>query len=174
MQMLSERGDRLQDHVPNHAPKLGLTTASSTYLKFAIDLQSIGLLESEFVQEVLTIRSSHIIPVPNKPSCILGILSRRRLVYWGIDLAMLLGMQPLSQNALLCEVILLSMQNLSLALVVPKIVGVVHISHEHIYNDITLMPVPLKPYLKGYAKEEEHIAYLLKAESILHSNILHS
>lgn len=170
MQTLSERGDRLQDHVP----KLGLPMANSTYLKFAIDLQSIGLLESEFVQEVLTIRSSHIIPVPNKPSCILGILSRRRLVYWGIDLAMLLGMQPLNQNNLLCEVIMISMQNLALALVVPQIMGVVHISHEHISSDISLMPAPLKPYLKGYTKEQEHIAYLLKAENILHSNILHS
>ncbi len=170
MQTLSERADRLQDHVQ----KLGSPTGTSTCLKFAIDLQSVGLLESEFVQEVLTIRSSHIIPVPNKPSCILGILSRRRLVYWGIDLAMLLGMQPLSQNISLCEVILISMQHLSLALVVPKIMGVVHIPHEHILHDITLMPAPLKPYLKGYAKEQEHIAYLLKAESILHSNILHS
>lgn len=170
MQTLSERADYLQ----NYAPEMGAEPATATCLKFAIDLQSVGLLESEFVQEVLTIRSINIIPVPNKPSCILGILSRRRLVYWGVDLAMLLGMQPLSQNIALHEVILISMQNLALALVVPKIMGIVHIPLGHIANDITLMPTPLKPYLKGYAKEQDHIAYLLKAESILHSNILHS
>ena len=170
MQTLSERADRLQDH----AHKLVSPTASSTCLKFAIDLQSIGLLESEFVQEVMTVRASHIIPVPNKPSCILGILSRRRLVYWGVDLAMLLGMQPLNQNISLYEVIFTSMQQLSLALIVPKIMGVVHIPNQQISNDITLMPSTLKPYLKGYAKEQDQVAYLLKAESILRSNILHS
>ena len=90
-----------------------------TCLKFSIDPQTVGLLESEFIQEVLTIRASHIMPVPNKPSCILGILSRRRRVYWAIDLAMLLGLQPLDQNIRLYEVILISVQQLSLALIVP-------------------------------------------------------
>jgi chemotaxis signal transduction protein len=170
MPTLTERADP----PPDYAAQLGSPTAAVTCLKFAIDIQSIGLLESEFVQEVITIRSSHIIPVPNKPSCILGILSRRRRVYWGVDLAMLLGMQPLNPNISLYEVILISMQQLSLALVVPQIMGVVNIPHEHISNDITLMPATLKSYLKGYARERENIAYLLKAESILRSNILHS
>ena len=170
MQTLFESVDRFPDS------KIGtkLDADVNTYLKFVIDPQTIGLLESEFTQEVLTIKASHIIPVPNKPSCILGILSRRRRVYWAIDLAMLLGLQPLDQNIRLYEVILISAQELSLALVVPKIWGVVDIHSNHLEQNINSVPAILRPYFKGYINEKEEISYLLKAESIMRSTILHS
>lgn len=170
MQTLFESVDRFPDS------KIGakLDADVNTYLKFVIDPQTIGLLESEFTQEVLTIKASHIIPVPNKPSCILGILSRRRRVYWAIDLAMLLGLQPLDQNIRLYEVILISAQELSLALVVPKIWGVVDIHSNHLEQNINSDPATLRPYFKGYINEKEEISYLLKAESIMRSTILHS
>ena len=170
MQTLFESVDRFPDS------KIGtkLDADVNTYLKFVIDPQTIGLLESEFTQEVLTIKASHIIPVPNKPSCILGILSRRRCVYWAIDLAMLLGLQPLDQNIRLYEVILISAQELSLALVVPKIWGVVDIHSNHLEQNINSVPATLRPYFKGYINEKEEISYLLKAESIMRSTILHS
>ncbi len=145
-----------------------------TCLKFAIDPQTIGLLESEFAQEVLTVKATHVMPVPNKPSCILGVLSRRRRVYWAIDLAMLLGLQPLDQNIGLYEVVLTSVQNLSLALIVPSILGVIHIDNNQIENDIFAIPAPLRPYVKGYVNEKGEIAYLLRADNIVNSTILHS
>jgi len=146
----------------------------NTCLKFVIDPQTIGLLESEFTQEVLTIKAADIIPVPNKPSCILGILSRRRRVYWAIDLAMLLGLQPLDQNIRLYEIILISAQELSLALVVPKILGVVDIPGDRLEQNINSVPAALRPYFKGYINQREEISYLLKAENIMKSTILHS
>jgi len=170
MQTISGSSDRLQD------PRIVMNqeTGIDTYLKFAIDPQTIGLLESEFIQEVLTIEATHIRPVPNKPSCILGVLSRRRRVYWAIDLAMLLGLQPLDQNIELYEVILTSVQQLSLALIVPKIFGVVNITSDRLEQNINLVPSVLRPYFKGYINEKEEFSYLLKAENILRSTILHS
>ncbi|WP_434684701.1 chemotaxis protein CheW [Pseudanabaena minima] len=170
MQTLFESVDRFQDS------KIGAKSDSdvNTCLKFVIDPQTIGLLESEFTQEVLTIKATHIIPVPNKPSCILGILSCRRRVYWAIDLAMLLGLQPLDQNIRLYEVILISAQELSIALVVPKIFGVVNIASDQIEQNINSVPATLRPYFKGYINEREELFYLLKAESIMRSTILHS
>jgi positive phototaxis protein PixI len=170
MQTLFESVDHLQDS------KIGskLDLDGNTCLKFLIDPQTIGLLESEFTQEVLTIKATHIIPVPNKPSCILGILSRRRRVYWAIDLAMLLGLQPLNQNIRLYEVILISAQELSIALVVPKILGVVDIPSDRLEQNINSVPATLRPYFKGYINEREEISYLLKAENIVNSTILHS
>ena len=170
MQTLSERGNYLQDATMGINQDIELDTC----LKFVIDPQTIGLLESEFTQEVLTVRSTHIMPVPNKPSCILGILSRRRRVYWAIDLAMLLGLQPLDQNIGLYEVILTSVHELSLALIVPKILGVVHVPSDHIEQNINSVPSTLRPYFKGYITEKEEVAYLLKAENIVGSTILHS
>jgi len=170
MQTLFESVDRFQDS------KISVKSDSdvNTCLKFVIDPQTFGLLESEFTQEVLTIKATHIIPVPNKPSCILGILSRRRRVYWAIDLAMLLGLQPLDQNIRLYEVILISAQELSIALVVPKIFGVVNIASGQIEQNINSVPATLRPYFKGYINEREEVFYLLKAESIMRSTILHS
>jgi len=150
-----------------------LASNLETYLKFAVDPHTIGLLESEFAKEVLTIKSTDVSPVPNKPSCILGILSRRRHVYWAIDLAMLLGLQPLDQHIGLYEVIIVSVEQLSLALVVPSILGVVHISDRPESNS-TLIPATLKPYLTGYINQGGEISYLFKAENILRSAILHS
>lgn len=171
MHTVFEQTDR-QDVKTDGQPKVKL----NTYLQFGIDPHTTGLLESEFTQEVLTMQATHVMPVPNKPSCILGILSRHRRVYWAIDLAMLLGLQPLDQNIQLYEVILTSARELSLALIVPSIIGIVHLPSTNFENDIFAMPTNLKPYLKGYIhnKESEGISYLLKAENILQSTILHS
>jgi twitching motility protein PilI len=149
-------------------------TLTTTCLKFAIDSQTIGLLESEFVQEVITVASSHILPVPNKPSCILGILSRRHLAYWGIDLAMLLGMYPLDQSTEIYQVILTSFQDLALAMIVRQVDGLIYIPNNQINYDISSMPSTLRPYLKGSTLQNKSLMYLLKAENILHSTILHS
>ncbi|MDX2254316.1 MAG: chemotaxis protein CheW [Pseudanabaenaceae cyanobacterium bins.39] len=146
-------------------------------LKFTIDAQTIGLIESNFIQEVMTVTASHILPVPNKPSCILGLLSRRRLVYWGIDLAMLMGLQPLDQSAELYEVIFASFQDLALAIIVSHVSGLIQIPKEQINYDISQMPSTLRPYLKGSVLDnnlDNRIMYFLNAENILHSTILHS
>jgi twitching motility protein PilI len=89
---------------------------------------------------------------------------------------MLLGLQSMDQNNQLYEVILVSAHQLSLALVVPNILGTVHLSDQQIEHDIFSTPTALKPYIKGYShgNAKEGIAYLLKAENILRSTILHS
>ena len=174
MYTLSERADRIQNPKVNLEGGVKQGAKIDTCLKFAIDPQTIGLLESEFAQEVLTVKASHIMPVPNKPSCLLGILSRRRRVYWAVDLAMLLGLQPLDQNIGLYEVILTSVQEISLALIVSNVLGVVHIPSDHIENAIFSVPSTFRPYLKGYVNEKGEISYLLRAENILRSTILHS
>ena len=179
MYTFSESTNRLQTS-QNSESRINLISgvkadsSLDTYLRFAIDAQTTGLLESEFAQEVLTVKGGLITPVPNKPSCVLGILSRRRRVYWAVDLAMLLGLQPLEQNILLYEVVLLSAQSLALALVVPKIFGVMRASEHDFETNVNNFPLVIKPYVKGYVSDAGETCYLLKAENILRSTILHS
>jgi twitching motility protein PilI len=71
-------------------------------------------------------------------------------------------------------VILASVQQLSLALIVPKIWGVVNITSDRLEQNINLVPSTLRPYFKAYINEKEEFSYLLKAENILRSTILHS
>ena len=174
MYQVLQNTDRSQAIKTNVEQEKKLTASLNTYLKFAIDPHTIGLLESEFTQEVITVKSSDVNPVPNKPSCILGILSRRRHVYWAIDLAMLLGLQRLDQHIGLYEVIIVRVQERALALVVPSILGVVNIPSDRHKSDSTLIPATLKPYLSGYVNEGGQINYLFCADSILRSAILHS
>ena len=157
---------------------IGTKTQVETCLKFMIDYQTIGLIESEFAQEVLTVKSTHINAIPDKPSCILGILSRRRCVYWAIDLAMLIGLQtqerhPKNQPSL-HEVILLSVHGLSLALVVPSISGLVSLDRDRLQKDVTVAPASMRHYLKGYVEDKGTFCFLLQAENIVRSAILHS
>ena len=174
MYQVLQNTDRHQAIQTNAKQETKLATGLNTYLKFAIDPHTIGLLESEFTQEVITIKSTEVNPVPNKPSCILGILSRRRHVSWAIDLAMLLGLQRLDQHIGLYEVIIVRVQERALALVVPSILGVVNIPSDRHESNTTLIPATLKPYLSGYVNEGGEIAYLFRADSILRSAILHS
>jgi twitching motility protein PilI len=174
MYQILQNTDRHQAIQTNVKQEQKLTASLNTYLKFAIDPHTIGLLESEFTQEVITIKSTEVNPVPNKPSCILGILSRRRHVYWAIDLAMLLGLQRLDQHIGLYEVIIVRVQERALALVVPTIFGVVNIPSDRHESDSALIPATLKPYLSGYVNEGGKITYLFRADSILRSAILHS
>ena len=149
-----------------------------TCLKFMIDPQTIGLIESEFAQEVIAVKSTHITPIPDKPSCILGILSRRRHVYWAIDLAMLIGLQTADLNPKrhpsIYEVILLSVDGLALALVVPSILGIVSLDRDRLQHDVSLAPVSMRHYLKGYIEDKGTFCSLLQAENIVRSAILHS
>lgn len=167
---ISKNSSRVQD-IKNGVNQEG---DFKTCLKFEITPQITGLLENEFAQEVLAIKANNIMPVPNKPSCILGILTRHRRVYWAIDLSMLLGLQPLDPNIRLYEVILTKVKERSLALVVPSILGVIRIPKSHIKTDIFTMPEILSPYLDGYLNENGEISYLFQAENILRSSILHS
>ncbi|OIP72843.1 MAG: hypothetical protein AUK48_10905 [Oscillatoriales cyanobacterium CG2_30_44_21] len=171
MYTFAESTDRLQAS-QNSETKAG--SIGDAYLKFAIDAHTTGLIESEFAQEVLTVKGGLITPVPNKPSCVLGIVSRRRRVYWAVDLAMMMGLQPLDQNILLYEVILLSAQPLALALVVPKIHGVKRVTERDLQTNVNNFPLVIKPYVKGYVSDAGGTCYLLKAENILRSTILHS
>jgi chemotaxis signal transduction protein len=174
MYQVLQNTDRHQAIKTNVKQEKKLTASLNTYLKFAIAPHTIGLIESEFIQEVITVRATDINPVPNKPSCILGILSRRRHVYWAIDLGMLLGLQPLDQYIGLYEVIIVNVQERALALVVPSISGVVNIPSDRYESDSALIPATLKPYLSGYVNESEEITCLFRADSILRSAILHS
>jgi twitching motility protein PilI len=87
---------------------------------------------------------------------------------------MLLGLQPLDQNILLYEVILTSVKEQSLALIVPKIFGITKISGDRIDNNTMSIPSVMRPHIKGYVQEQGELFYLLQAESILSSAILHS
>ena len=64
-----------------------LEDSRQKFLRFSLGPQDSGLLPLEQISEVLSIAVADILPVPEMPSCVLGIYNWRGKMLWLIDLA---------------------------------------------------------------------------------------
>jgi positive phototaxis protein PixI len=151
------------------------------FIEFQIDDVTLAAFEAEVVLEVLSVKAKSVVPVPNMPSSVLGLMSRRGRVYWTIDLAMMLGLQPLNDAIEQFEVLILDVENLLLAVAVRKIKGKVTVDPTLVSTSMQSCPNTLKSYVKGCMtlpeREEVRLPraiYVLKADAIARSGILHS
>ncbi|HEY9673277.1 MAG TPA: chemotaxis protein CheW [Waterburya sp.] len=67
-------------------------------LRFPLGLQDSALLPLEQITEIIRVNVAEILPVPEMPSCVLGICNWRGTMLWLIDLNHLLSYPPLSQQ----------------------------------------------------------------------------
>ena len=67
-------------------------------LRFPLGLEDSALLPLEQIMEIIRVNVAEILPVPEMPSCVLGICNWRGTMLWLIDLNHLLGYPPLSQQ----------------------------------------------------------------------------
>jgi positive phototaxis protein PixI len=67
-------------------------------LRFPLSLEDSALLPLEQIMEIIRVNVAEILPVPEMPSCVLGICNWRGTMLWLIDLNHLLGYPPLSQQ----------------------------------------------------------------------------
>jgi positive phototaxis protein PixI len=67
-------------------------------LRFPLGLQDSALLPLEQIAEILRVNVAEILPVPEMPSCVLGICNWRGEMLWLVDLNYLVGSAPLSQK----------------------------------------------------------------------------
>lgn len=67
-------------------------------LRFPLDSDDSALLPLEQIAEIIRANLAEILPVPDMPSCVLGICNWRGTMLWLIDLNHLLGYPPLSQQ----------------------------------------------------------------------------
>jgi len=65
-------------------------------LRFALGLEDSALLPLEQITEILRLNVTEILPVPEMPSCVLGIGNWRGEMLWLVDLNHLVGYSPLS------------------------------------------------------------------------------
>jgi positive phototaxis protein PixI len=66
-------------------------------LRFPLGSQDSALLPLEQITEILRVNMGEILPVPEMPSCILGIYNWRGDMLWLVDLNHLVGRAPLLQ-----------------------------------------------------------------------------
>jgi len=65
-------------------------------LRFSLGVEESALLPLEEIAEILRLNTAAILPVPEMPSCVLGICNWRGKMLWLVDLNHLIGSEPLS------------------------------------------------------------------------------
>ena len=149
------------------------TNSGDSFLKFHLEQQTPAILAMEQVQEVLIIPARRITAMPNMTESVLGLLNRRNRVLWVIDLARLLGLQPLGTNALQYNVVIIQAKQISLGLLVQEVKGVTHFMPDLIQAPTELVTSALIPYLSGCIFQEQELLLVLSAEAIVLSPTLY-
>lgn len=142
------------------------------YLKFHLEQQTPAILAMEYVQEVLILPYRRITPMPNMPECVLGLLNRRSRVLWVLDLAQLLGLQPISPSVQYNNVVIIKARQITLGLLVQEVKGVTYFAPNLMQAPTELITSALIPYLHGCVVQEETLL-VLSAEAIVFSPTLY-
>lgn len=146
--------------------------AKKQYLELQVGRDSTLLLPTANVQEVLTVDASSVVPIPNMPSCMLGILNRHSRVYWVVNLAELLGLRSVDMGIHTYNVAIASADNIPIALVVYQVMGLIDIDRDRQSSKIGHMPKPLQPYLQGCTTHNNRELAVLNVKAILQSPAL--
>lgn len=142
------------------------------YLKFQLDARTPAAISMESIQEVLIVPTERITLMPNMPECVIGLWNRRNHIVWVIDLAQLLGLQPVDANSQHYQIIMLRVGEVRLALIVQEIKAVTRFTQLSIQSPDT--SVSILPYLEGCVWHEQEQFLVLNAEAIIHSPILYN
>ena len=144
------------------------------YLKLHITPETTALLSMTYTQEAVIVPGSRINPIPNMPSCLLGLLNQRNRIFWVADLARILGMPALDPRSQRYSIVILQVGNVPLAIAVTEIVGVERIAEQQFQSPIGAFPPSLTPFLRGCLPQGDELLLLLDADAIVHSSQLQS
>jgi positive phototaxis protein PixI len=140
-----------------------MTQATSTpYLNFQITPEHLGMLPTDQLVEVITIRPQQIIPIPEMPPNVLGVYNWRGEVIWIIDSALILG----STTTTIKHAILLHHQNQVIGLIVQ------HINQMIWCNQSDIQPPPPTSdhptdHLSRWLSPQQQPIYLLTSNNLL-------
>ena len=121
------------------------------FLRFALGDQDRGMLLLEQIVEVLSVTVADILPVPEMPSCILGIYNWRGKMLWLIDLDYLVDYAPQSLEVLPLMAMVIQINGQSIGLVVQYVKDIELYDLDQLQPATTdVFPPRLLPFVKGY------------------------
>ncbi|HEY9851496.1 MAG TPA: chemotaxis protein CheW [Leptolyngbyaceae cyanobacterium] len=157
----------------------GVTPSSDSgekFLRFKLGLEGKALLSLNIIHQVMRVAASEILPVPQMPSCVLGIYNWRGEMLWLVDIGQLMGFPPLygdpnlSKGGQIGELMAIVVQTNEqyLGLIVPQINDIeLHDIQRLNVPSIGLFPPEVLPYLQGYLiGENQEVLMVLNAEAI--------
>jgi len=126
-------------------------TCQSRLLRFPLGSQD-GLLPLEQIAEILRLDVTDILPVPEMPSCVLGIVNWRGQMLWLVDLHNLVGGTPLSLRIGKFPIaIVVKVNNQYIGLIVENINDIESHDLQQLAPATTgLFPPKLLPFVLGY------------------------
>ncbi len=123
-------------------------------LRFPLGQEDSALLPLAQIAEIFRVNVEEILPVPEMPSCVLGIFNWRGEMLWLIDLDQLLGYLPLSLMAATPMAIVVQSNSQSLGLVVSQVNDIeLHDLQKLTNAAIGLFPPKLLPFVLGALPE---------------------
>lgn len=142
-----------------------------SYLSFYLNPQTPALLLMKYAQEIIIVPLNRIIPMPNMPGCVLGLLNRRSRILWVINLAHLLNLPVSDPIAQQYQIIIIYVGQIKLGLVVQSVKGVTHFPHSSSQAPTELIS-SLAPYVSGCIPQGNEMLIVLDAEKIANSPTL--
>jgi positive phototaxis protein PixI len=120
-------------------------------LRFPLSQQDSALLPLEQIAEILRLNVAEILPVPEMPSCVLGICNWRGEMLWLVDLNHLVGCPPVSWPSGASPVaMVVQVNNQSVGLVVQQVNDIeLHDLQQLQPAAIGLFPPRLLPFILG-------------------------
>ena len=124
-------------------------TNLSKLLRFPLGLQESALLPVEQIAEIIQVNLAGILPVPEMPSCVLGICNWRGEMLWLLDLNHLVG-YPRLTAAVTPVAIVVMVNEYAVGLVVPQVDDIeLHDLQQLQPSAPGLFPPKLLPFVLG-------------------------
>ncbi|MBW4573707.1 MAG: chemotaxis protein CheW [Aphanothece sp. CMT-3BRIN-NPC111] len=139
------------------------------YLKFQLEPQTTAVLSMEYAQEVVVVPFGRITPIPRMSSYIRGLLNRRNKLLWVIDIAQMLGLQPIDANVQQYNIAIIRVGQIPLGLMVREVKGVTRFTRDSIQSPLGTIVANMTPYLQGCILQQMEILLVLDPEAIVNS-----
>ncbi|MDJ0715200.1 MAG: chemotaxis protein CheW [Prochloraceae cyanobacterium] len=138
------------------------------FVEFQLGKGEFALLPAKQIIEIKRLKVEDIVPVPQLPSCILGVCQWRGNTLWLIDLGELIRLSPLTWSNSNFILVLL-VEEKTIGLVVPKVKGINYYDIEELLEPSEAFFNPeLIPYLEGFfLSQDREIIRVLKPEAII-------
>lgn len=131
------------------------------FLRFGLQAEDTALLQVADTAAIFQVTQAEILPVPQMPSCVLGIYNWRSEMLWTIDLAHLLGLTQLFElgNASASAmVVVIEVNNQYLGLVVAEVIDIEWYNLAAIQTpSAKLFSSELLPFMQGYISDSGSI-----------------
>ena len=145
------------------------------FLRFQLGSEGKALLPVNIISQVMRVLGADILPVPQMPSCVLGIYNWRGEMLWLVDIGQLMGFPALCEPAVGkggvggdLMAIAIQINDQYLGLVVSQISDIeLHDIQQIQVPSIGLFSPEIMPYLQGYlVAPNNEVLMVLNAEAL--------